>query len=88
MSYTNTYVFTNPCTNLLLDKVKALKNLWLVGDEFLRQMFTTIAAVRAQARIENKDQPYVYRYFNVEALQKKRLLQQSEYTSTHSKCYS
>ena len=48
--------------------MKAVRSIWIVGDKFLRSLFPLIAAIRTQAHINNKDQPYIFQEYNVKTL--------------------
>ena len=54
---------------LFAAEVKALNDLWLVGDAFLRSMFPALQALKTDQNNnikKRKDElPYLYKYFNV-----------------------
>ena len=47
--------------------IEALKSVWLLGEEFLRDMMYTFKAMRAQAINDHKDLPYLLKNYNVVA---------------------
>ena len=47
-----------------------VRTLWMVGDDFFRSLFGSLAAICTQARIHNSKQPYIYDNFEVVALHK------------------
>ena len=55
---------------LFPDPVKAVRECWLLGDDFFRSLFGSLAAIRTQVRINDKPQPYIYNHFEVKALHK------------------
>ena len=46
--------------------MKAQRNAWLVGDNFLKQIHNTFLAMRDQARAERKPVPYIFDNYNVD----------------------
>ena len=51
---------------LLTDDVAALKDMWVVGDGFLHDCFSTFQATRMEARIDKTKPPYLHDYYNVQ----------------------
>ena len=54
----------------LTGPITAVRECWLLGDDFFRSLFGSLAAIRMQARVNDRPQPYIYRYFDVKALHK------------------
>ena len=50
-----------------------MKDLWIVGDYFLFEVFPNLQASRAQAAANKTSPPYLYQYYNVSAFYKKTL---------------
>ena len=50
------------CCNIFVfvDNVQALKDVWLLGDYFLGEIFPSLQAMLAQARQQKKSPPYLY----------------------------
>ena len=51
---------------VFVDNVRALKDVSLLGDYFLGEIFPSLQAILAQAHQQKKSPPYFYRYYNVE----------------------
>ena len=51
--------------NLFVAKVQALKDLWIVGERGLKDLFPTLQSIRDKATHEKKLPPYICEYFNV-----------------------
>ena len=51
----------------------ALKDVWVVGDEFLYDTFTTFQAKKVEAEMDNVDRPFLHEYYNVKFLFKRPL---------------
>ena len=45
--------------------IKAIKDIWFVGDDFINQTYHSLPAMANEAKIMKKKRPYVYNYFNV-----------------------
>ena len=45
--------------------IKALRDVWLLGDSFMRSLWPTFAATRAKAVAANTTKPYLFDFFNV-----------------------
>ena len=43
----------------------ALKDVWIVGDEFLYDTFTTFQVKKVEAEMDNVDRPFLHKYYNV-----------------------
>ena len=44
-----------------------MKDVWLIGDWFLKQIFNTLPAIRNEAVISKQEIPYIYRYYDIYA---------------------
>ena len=42
-----------------------MKDVWLIGDDFLNNMYSTLAQMKNTAKLKKKPAPYVYDYYNV-----------------------
>ena len=51
--------------NYISGRVDALRDLWLVGDTFLYENFSTLVELKSEAHIKKIAKPYVYNHFNV-----------------------
>ena len=49
---------------LFSDEMAALKNLWLIGDEFLHEMYGSLLSLKNKAERGHGNQPYMDEYFN------------------------
>ena len=45
--------------------MKALDDVWIIGDLFLKEIFSTLQDLKTQAIAKKKPPPYLYEYFNV-----------------------
>ena len=52
---------------LISDQVKALNDIWLIGDLFLRHSYSALQNLKSEAVVEKKPYPYIYDFFNVTA---------------------
>ena len=43
----------------------AASDVWLVGDQFLRDLYPSLQAARAKAVLDKKVKPYLYEYYNI-----------------------
>ena len=50
---------------IIAGEVKALNNIWLVGDDFLAEIYHILPGIRAEAKANKKDVPYIYEYYNI-----------------------
>ena len=50
----------------ILANIQAIKDIWFVGDQFLREVFYTLPAMKRQAEVRKASQMYIYNQFNVE----------------------
>ena len=53
--------------------VKALNDIWLIGDIFLQEMIATLQNMRHNALVAKKTPPYMYERFNVHHFYQSRL---------------
>ena len=49
---------------MLTGNIKAVRNMWFIGDSFLQDIFATFSSIRREAIITNRSQPFAYAYFN------------------------
>ena len=49
----------------ITETIRAQRNAWLVGDEFLRKNYHAYPALRAEAVVNNRPAPYVFSNYNV-----------------------
>ena len=47
------------------ESLEAVKDVWLIGDRFLKNIYHTFPAMRREAKLAKKEPPYLYRYYNV-----------------------
>ena len=52
---------------LFADVVPVQKNLWLIGDAFLKEIFATLQDIRTEARAGERAMPYIMAHYNVDA---------------------
>ena len=52
---------------IISENVPALKDVWLVGDEFLRENCNGLVTLKTAARINKRDPPYLHNHYNVTA---------------------
>ena len=45
--------------------IKAIRDVWLVDDSFLRGMWTTIIGTKNKAKLKNTAPPYIFDKYNV-----------------------
>ena len=50
------------------DNVHTIRNVWLIGDAFLRNIFTTFRAMRQQATLTKKAPPFLFAHYNVDTM--------------------
>ena len=50
---------------LIADSVKAVKDVWIIGDSFLHDVFTTFQASKTEVFVEKVKPPYLYDYYNI-----------------------
>ena len=50
---------------LIVENLRAEKDVWLIGDIMLRKIFHALPALRNEARVTNTDKPYLYKYYNI-----------------------
>ena len=50
---------------MLTDNIEALKDCWLVGDEFLMRQFAGFQALKTSASIKKIRYPYLYEHYNI-----------------------
>ena len=50
--------------SLIAGEVKALNNLWLVGDKFLYTVYDQLQSLRTEALVSHAKVPYVYDHYN------------------------
>ena len=50
---------------LILGTITAIQDAWLVGDNFLREMYSTFTDKRTLATINRHRPPYLYEFYNV-----------------------
>ena len=53
---------------VILDNVKALRDVWLVGDAFLRELWPNILGTKSKAALDHTSKPYIFEFFNVHPL--------------------
>ena len=53
---------------LLTGKVFTLKDAWVIGDEFLKEIFDTLTALRNKAHEQGHTKPYIYDFYNVNCI--------------------
>ena len=51
--------------NILADPVEAIEDIWFVSDRFLVTKIPALQTMRSANRIERKNEPYIYKQFNV-----------------------
>ena len=51
----------------IADDIAATKNVWLVGDKFLKNSYHSFVALRNEASLLNKPLPYLFSQYNVSA---------------------
>ena len=61
-SINNAYVL--PCY-FITGTVMAIQDVWIVGDEFLRDTFSTLVNMRNQATLKRQHPPYLYEFYNI-----------------------
>ena len=49
------------------DDLYALKSIWFIGDAFLRDIFATFGAMRREAIITQRGQPFAFQFYNLSA---------------------
>ena len=54
-----------PISLIIADNVKALKDCWLIGDNFLADIFPTLQRIKSDTPIKQKQAPYIYDYYNI-----------------------
>ena len=47
-------------------KIDAYHDIWLIGDDFLHEMFPVLITSRTEALSQKKDTPYIFEYYNVD----------------------
>ena len=47
------------------DNIKAWKESWMLGDEFLREMFTSLKTLQSHLKEDDKSAPYIFQHYNV-----------------------
>ena len=49
----------------IVDKVEAIYDVWLIGDEFFSKIYDSLKEWRCRTRAAKSKQPYLYDYYNV-----------------------
>ena len=52
-------------TSCFVDDIKTLRNVWLVGDEFLKTNYNPLCDMRKKALRMGKHMPYLYKNYNI-----------------------
>ena len=52
---------------LFSDAVGAIKDCWIVGDQFINQIYYTLPATNAKKRLDNKKQLYLFNQYNIKS---------------------
>ena len=47
------------------DKIQAIYNVWFLGDAFFKNIYDTLKQMKAQAKVQHKQPPYMDEYYNV-----------------------
>ena len=42
-----------------------MKDVWLIGDQFLKEIYNTLPAIKNEAVNTKQEIPYLYRYFDI-----------------------
>ena len=50
-----------------IDDIPAQKDAWLIGDELLKNCYQSLTAMKMQAKLTRKQQPYLTSQFNLSA---------------------
>ena len=53
---------------LISEKLKAIREVWVVGTEFLDSMYDMFIEMRKQAKKDNRRLPYLYEQYNISYL--------------------
>ena len=56
------------CMLLFAESIAALKEVWIIGDTFVREVFPTMQSLKTQAAAAKDTKPYLYEYFNLTPL--------------------
>ena len=46
-------------------KVKEVSDLWFIGDDFVNETYHALPDMMKEAKMSNKDGPYIYKMYNV-----------------------
>ena len=52
---------------LFADNIRAIKSIWVIGDNFLQDMFYTFRAMKTNTSNRGRPNPYLFENYNVEA---------------------
>ena len=50
---------------ILAGRIRAMRDLWLIGDQFLFDMYPTLPELKNESRSKQSQVPYIYEYLNV-----------------------
>ena len=56
---------------MLPGNIKALKDIWIVGDDFANDIVPTLASLRQEDRDHKRKSPYMFDYYNVDSITNK-----------------
>ena len=59
------YYYINSSALLFTVDIKALKEVWIVGDQFLYDTFTAFQAMKSRAAMNNECLPYLHDFYDV-----------------------
>ena len=51
--------------------VVAVNNIWFIGDEFVNKIYHAYPAIKTEAKLADKEQPFVFEHFNIRSFTSK-----------------
>ena len=50
---------------IISDNVSAVSDVWIISDEFLRSVISSLQGMKTETLMDNKHPPFIYNYYNV-----------------------